>query len=143
MNIKFNDKRVDGVITTFLLFTSQVHFYYLFIFYIFIITVFFIIFCHTLLQQYLHHTTAFSCNYRKVFVDDVIYGWKRIAPLSNITRPFKCVSEVIFPRGCSPVSLLDIFRKALQQNTSGGLPLEHITLSLCIRVKEYEKHFSF
>ena len=31
MNIKFNNKRVDGVITTFLLFTSQVCFYYLFI----------------------------------------------------------------------------------------------------------------
>ena len=139
MNIKFNNKRVDGVITTFLLFTSQVRFYYLFI-YLFIITVFFVIFLSHLTSAIL---TPYSCNHRKVFVDDVIYGWQRIAPLSNITRPFKCVSEVIFPRECSPVSLLDIFRKPLQQNTSGGLPLEHITLSLCIRVKEYKKHFSF
>ena len=139
MNIKFNNKRVNGVITTFLLFTSQIRFYYLFI-YLFIITVLFVIFLSHLTSAILK---SYSCNHRKVFVDDVIYGWQRIAPLSNITRPFKCVSEVIFPRECSPVSLLDIFRKPLQQNTSGGLPLEHITLSLCIRVKEYKKHFSF
>ena len=115
MNIKLNNKRVDGVITTFLLFTSQVRFYNLFIylFFIYLLLLFFVFFYHTLIQQYLHHTEAFSCNHRKVFVDDVIYGWKRIAPLSNITRPFKCVSEVIFPRGRSPVSLVDICRKPL------------------------------
>ena len=121
MNIKFNNKRVDGVITTFLLFTSEVRFYHLFIYlficlfvyYLFIITIFVVIFYHTLLQQNLHNTAAFSCNHRKVLFDDVLYGWKKIAPLSNITRAFECVPEVIFPRGCSPVSLLDICRKPM------------------------------
>ena len=86
MNIKFNNKRVDGVITTFLLFTSQVRFYYLFIFlffYLFIITVFFVTFLSHLTSAIL---IPYSCNYRKVFVDDVIYGWQRIATLNNITR---------------------------------------------------------